>query len=206
MSSPLSVPRGARPPSRVLRGDAKGRGGAGRGRRSPGSPVGRSESRPRPSGAAPVLTRARGGAGRERGSRSRAGDVMCRLLGRPRPPGLPARDRRAPGRRAGGEVGAGNDRRFGTFARGVPFPCTARRKQASFLLLLVVSLSCKKIDGGLICVLLVFFLRGGWLFLFLCEPGVKAVQICLWGIWQSFWRFILGCVCKLLAGVLIRPS
>lgn len=55
VSRPLSVPRGARPPSRVLRGDAKGRGGAGRGRRSPGSPVGRSESRPRPSGAAPYL-------------------------------------------------------------------------------------------------------------------------------------------------------
>ena len=34
------------------------------------------------------------------------GDVMCRLPGRLRPPGLPARDRRAPGRRAGARLGS----------------------------------------------------------------------------------------------------
>ena len=52
---------------------------------------------------------------------------------------------------------------------------------------------------------LYFFFGGGGV-LFLCEAGVKVVQICLWGTWQSFWRVVLGCVCKLLPGGLIWPN
>lgn len=160
-SSPL-CPEGR---AAAVRGPARGCQGEGWRRKGPAvpGPGGAGESRPRPSGAAPVLTRARGGAGRERGSRCRPGDVMCRLLGRPRPPASP-RDRRAPGRRGWGRGWGGERLSLWHLRAGRPLSCTARRKQASFLLLLVVSLSCKKIDGGLICVLLVFFLREGGCF------------------------------------------
>lgn len=153
MSHPLSVPRGARPPSRVLRGDASGRvapEGAG------GLPVprwGGVGAVPAPAEPRPYFPGREAEPAGSAGPGPDRGDVMCRLPGRLRPPGLPARDHPAPGRRAGARsgagVGAGGGR--GTTvslapSRGAsPFPAQRAESERPFLLLFVVSLSSKKV-------------------------------------------------------------
>ena len=97
LSHPLSVPRGARPPSRVLRGDAKGRvapEGAGSLPAPRWGGVGAvpAPAEPRPYFPGSEEAEPAGSAGP--GPGPDRGDVMCRLPGRLCPPGLPARDRR----------------------------------------------------------------------------------------------------------------
>ncbi|CAN0505302.1 unnamed protein product [Rangifer tarandus platyrhynchus] len=104
VSRPLSVPRGAPAAavqSRVLRGDAKGRAAPEGASGLPAPWWGGVGAVPAP--AEPELKPRPHFPGREAepaGSAGPApdrGDVMRRLPGRLRPPGLPARDRRAPG-------------------------------------------------------------------------------------------------------------